>query len=148
ELLEQARALEPERGHCAACPANGDSPGVGCYKSIPYPIPEEAEAWLLRLLPDDLSSTAGQLLQRAVADSVAAGATAAGMRDDGDTFFESRQALSVTWGEGDGAFEIDSDQIFHMLFHVGHLGSTHALMVCLFFGVLPHDTELEALGDP
>lgn len=147
ELLDRASALEPERPHCAGCPCNGDSPGFGCYKSIPYPIPEEAEGWLLGLLPDDLETTAGQLLVRAIADFEWDGAHAAEMRADGDTFFESHEAMAVSWGEGDKTIEVDSNQLFHMLFHVGHLGSTHAFMVCLFFGVVPHDLDVEALGD-
>jgi hypothetical protein len=146
-MLDRAKALDAEREHCAGCPCNGDSPGFGCYKSIPYPIPEETEAWLLGLLPDDLGSTAGQLLMRAIADFDWDGANAAEMRADGDTFFESREPLAVSWGEGEDAIEVDSDQLFHMLFHVGHIGSTHAFMVCLFFGVVPHDLDLAALGD-
>jgi hypothetical protein len=70
------------------------------------------------------------------------------MRAQGDTFFECNEAMAVSWGEGDHRVEIDSNQLFHMLFHVGHLGATHAFMVCLFFGVIPHDLELGALGDP
>jgi hypothetical protein len=147
-LIDQSLPLDAEREHCAGCPANGDSPGFGCYKSLPYPIPEETEAWLLGLLPDDLESTAGQLLLRAIADFDWDGEHAAGMREEDDTFFESRQTLAVSWGEGDATVEVDSDQIFHMLFHVGHIGSSHAFMVCLFFGVVPHDLEVEALSDP
>jgi hypothetical protein len=148
ELIDQAAPLERLRGHCAGCPANGDSPGFGCYRSIPYPIPAEAEAWLLGLLPDDLDSTAGQLLVRAIADFEWNGEHAAAMREDDETFFESREALAVRWGEGDDAVEVDTNQLFHLLFHVGPLGSTHAFMACVFFGVLPHDLELAALSDP
>jgi hypothetical protein len=147
ELLDEAASLEPARGHCGGCPANRDSPGFGCYRSIPYPIPEAAEAWLLSLLPDDLDSTAGQLLVRAVEDFGWDGEHAAEMRADDDLFFESRDPLAVRWGDGDGALEIDSNQLFHMLFHVGPIGSTHALLCCLFFGVIPHDIELDALDD-
>ena len=147
-LLDQAAPLEPLRGHCAGCPANGDSPGFGCYRSIPYPIPAAAEAWLLALLPADLASTAGQLLVRAVDDFDWDGEHAADMREEDDTFFESREPLGASWGDGDGRVEIDSNQVFHMLFHVGHLGSTHAFMACLFFGVVPHDLDVSALGDP
>lgn len=148
EMLDAAAALEPLRGHCAGCPANGDSPGFGCYRSIPYPIPEEAEAWLLGLLPDDLGTTAGRLLVRAIDDFEWNGEHAAGMRAQGDVFFESDAALAVAWGEGDDAVEIDTNQLFHLLFHVGAIGSTHAFMVCLFFGVVPHDLDADALGDP
>ncbi len=150
-LLDSAAPLEPLRPHCGGCPANRDSPGFGCYKSLPYPIPGEAEAWLLGLLPDDLDTTAGQLLVRALDDFDWNGEHAADMRTQDDTFFENRQALAVSWDsdedEGD-AVEIDTDQLFHMLFHVGNVGSSHAFMVCLFFGVVPHDLDLDALADP
>lgn len=148
DLIDQSAPLEALRSHCAGCPANGDSPGFGCYHSIPYPIPEEAEGWLLGLLPDDIESTAGQLLVRAIADFDWDGAHAAGMREQGDTFFESDQALGVAWGEGESGIEVDTNQLFHMLFHVGHLEATHAFMACLFFGVIPHDLDIAALGDP
>jgi len=147
-LLDESARLEPLRPHCAGCPANRDAPGFGCYRSIPYPIPAEAEAWLLGLLPDDLSTTAGQLLVRAVADFEWDGAHAADMRSQGDTFFESDEALAVQWALADGGtFELDTDQLFHLMFHVGPIGSTHAFMICLFLGAVPHDVDIEALGD-
>jgi hypothetical protein len=147
-LLDSAAPLEEQRPHCAGCPANGDSPGFGCYKSIPYPIPAEAETWLLGLLPDDLDSTAGQLLLRAIQDFDWDGEHAAGMREDGDTFFESDLPQAVTWGDGDDAVEVDSNQLFHMLFHVGHVSATHAFMCCIFFGIVPHDIDVESIADP
>ncbi len=148
ELIERAAPLERLRSHCAGCPVNGDSPGYGCYRSIAYPIPEAAETWLLGLLPDDLDTTAGKLLVRAIEDFDWDGHHAAEMRAHGDTFFECREALAVRWGEGEDEVQIDSDQLFHMLFHVGPVGSTHAFMVCLFFGIVPHDLDLDALTEP
>jgi hypothetical protein len=148
ELIDRATALDPLRSHCAACPANADSPGFGCYRSIPYPIPEAAEQWLLDLLPDDLTTTAGQILVRAIEDFVWDGGEAEKMRDDDQTFFESDAAFGLSYGEGGDAFQIDTDQLFHMLFHVGHIGSTHAFMCCLFLGMIPHDTDVDALSDP
>ncbi len=148
ELIDQAQPLEPLRPMCGGCPVNGDSPGFGCYRSIAYPISLAAETWLLGLLPDDLETTAGKLLVRAIDDFDWTGQHAAEMRAQGDTFFESREALAVSWGEGEEEIQIDSDQLFHMLFHVGAVGSTHAFMVCLFFGIVPHDLDLDALSDP
>lgn len=148
QLIDQATPLEPLRPQCAGCAVNGDSPGFGCYRSIAYPIAEAAETWLLGLLPDDLDTTAGQLLVRAIDDFEWTGQHAAEMRAQGDTFFECREALAVSWGEGEDEIQIDSDQLFHMLFHVGAVASTHAFMVCLFFGIVPHDLDLAALTDP
>ena len=104
---------------------------------------------MLGRLPDDLESSAGVFLVRALADFGWDGEHAAEMRGQGDTFFESDDALAVRWGDEDDedGLQVDADQIFHMLFHVGNIGETHAMMLCLFFGVLPHDVDLEVLRD-
>ena len=41
----------------------------------------------------------------------------------------------------------NKDQLFQMMFMVGHLAPTHALMLALFLGVIPHDTSLHDLKD-
>jgi hypothetical protein len=143
-LLDEAAPLEPERATCADCPADGGAGGFGCYRSIPYPIPEVAEAWLLARLPPEIECTAGYFLTRAVEDFAWSGEHAATMRKRGDTFFESRMPLGMRWG----AFELSSDQVFHMMFHVGALEPTHCLMLALFFGVVPHDIDPDILRDP
>jgi hypothetical protein len=144
-LLDQAAKLDEHGSACASCPANCGKPaGYGCFHSINYPIEAATEDWLLARLPDDPESTAGQLLRRAVEDFGWMGEHAASMRRQGDTFFEAELAATRRWSDG---FAIDGNQIFHMLFHVGAIGSTHALMVALFFGALPHDLDPELLGD-
>ena len=42
---------------------------------------------------------------------------------------------------------MSSDQLFQMMFMVGHIAPTHALMVSLFMGVIPHDISLHDLKD-
>jgi hypothetical protein len=128
----ESSALEAHRPKCAGCRADLRSKGFGCYDSINYP------------------------LTRAMKDFNWDGAQARKMRSQGQTFFESREALSRRWDEGAVSpitgkkmgITITSDQVFHMLFHVGHLEPTHALMVCLFFGLLPHDVDPSLLRDP
>lgn len=164
DLLDQAKALDEHRGHCKDCPVDRGGKGYGCTRYIRYPIPAAAERWLLSRLPDDLDSTAGTFLVAAMEDFDWSGEQAASMRAEGDTYFESDEAAQVSWGggeededegeaEGDddedgGAITIDADQVFHMLFHVGHIQPTHATMLCLFFGLLPHDLDVEVLRDP
>jgi hypothetical protein len=144
-LLDQAAKLDEHRSACASCPANRDQPsGYGCFHYINYPIEAATEDWLLARLPDDPESTAGQLLRRAVEDFGWRGEHAASMRHRGDTFFEAELPATRRWSDG---FVVDANQIFHMLFHVGAIGSTHALMVALFFGALPHDLDPELLAD-
>lgn len=144
-LYQQAAALDAHRGACASCPANGGSQaGFGCTRYLNYPIEQRTEQWLWSRLPQDMRCTAGHFLKSAIADFGWDGAPSARMRAQGQTFFESREPLRAQWPDG---FTFTSDQLFHIMFHVGHLGSTHALMVCLFLGVVPHDLDPQILGD-
>jgi hypothetical protein len=145
-LLDQARPLDAMRHHCASCAADRKANGFGCYRFIPYPISAEAERWLLSLLPDRLDNPAGMFLVRALNDFGWDGGQAAKMRGDGNTFFETNTPIGLRWGADGDAVELDSNQVFHMLFHVGHIEPTHAFMVCLFFGIVPHNTPIEALA--
>jgi hypothetical protein len=135
-LLDQAAALDAHNGACAECPANRDRPeGYGCYNSINYPIEPDTEKWLLARLPDrlDESSAAGYLFKSALEDFAWDGAQAAAMRAQGDTFFRLREAPRRSWP---GGITVTADQLFHMMFHVGHLGATHSKLMCMFFGLI------------
>ena len=141
-LLDQAATLDDHVVACRECPANRDSPtGYGCYKSISYPIEPDTENWLLSRLPAALDETngAGYLLARALEDFGWDGAQAAEMRSQGERFFRMREAPVRQWPNG---IAISSDQLFHMMFHVGHLNPDHSKLLCMFFGLLQiGDTE-------
>jgi hypothetical protein len=143
-LVDAAADLEPQRPHCVGCPVDLQGEGFGCYGYVAYPLPEAVESWLLAMLPDDLESTAGRMLVRACSDFPWDGRRAREMRAQGDTFFEARRSKMRRWGD---EFALGSDQVFHMLFHVGEIGSTHAMMCCLLLGLVPHDTPADALAD-
>jgi hypothetical protein len=131
QLLDQAAPLEQHRAACARCPANrGSANGFGCYASINYPLEADTEKFLLSRLPDQLDTPDGVLLSRAMRDFAWDGAQASDMRSQGDTFFRLREPPTRQWP----GLAITGDQLFHMLFHVGHLGSSHAMMLCVFFG--------------
>ena len=147
-LFDDAEPLEEHRPHCGNCAADRDAGGFGCYRTINYPISEATEEWLMSRLPSTLDCTAGRFLLRALNDFSWNGEHAARMRKDGDTFFESRIPLGIRWGTGEGAVELSSDQVFHMLFHVGHLSPTHCLMMTMFFGILPHQLDAPVLRTP
>ncbi len=54
----------------------------------------------------------------------------------------------MRWQGDDGNIDVSSDQLFQMMFMVGHLAPTHSLMLALFLGVIPHDISLHDLkGD-
>lgn len=142
-LLQHSASLEPHRSTCATCPANrGKRDGFGCYESINYPIRASTEEWLVRRLPPTLDCTAGYLFAKALVDFQWNGAQAAQMRASNGRFFENEEQLDV---EYDDEVVIGSNAVFHMMFHVGHFGSEHAKMLCLFLGMLPHDIDADVL---
>jgi hypothetical protein len=145
-LLQHSAALEQHRSACASCPANrGRREGFGCYQTINYPIRASTEEWLVRRLPPTLSCTAGYFFGQALIDFQWNGAQAAEMRESGRTFFESAEQLGIDYGED---VVIGSNVVFHMMFHLGHLGAEHAKLLCLFLGVLPHDIDANILVTP
>ncbi|HEY4239885.1 MAG TPA: hypothetical protein VGM88_08720 [Kofleriaceae bacterium] len=147
ELLAETAPLDEVAPHCATCPA-GMPRELACHQRIRYPIPEHVEQWLIGRLPESLGCTAGTFLVRALREFGWDGAPVERMRAAGTTFFESRVAYGVRWEAPDGdKIELSTDTLFQMMFHVGPLQPTHALMLALFLGVLPHDLDLGALRD-
>jgi len=145
-LLDEAAPLDGVAHHCATCPA-GLPREFACHRRIRYPIPEHVEQWLMARLPTHLATTAGALLVRGLGEFSWDGAPTAKLRAAGTTYFESRVAYGVRWEGPDGNIEISSDQLFQMMFMVGHLAPTHCLMLALFLGVIPHDTSVHLLKD-
>ncbi|HTR53192.1 MAG TPA: hypothetical protein VMJ10_21000 [Kofleriaceae bacterium] len=146
DLLELAAPLDEVATNCATCPAELPRE-FACHRRIRYPIPERVEAWLMTRLPATLQCTAGALLVRGLGELGWDGANAAKLRASGTTYFESRVAYGVRWEGEHGVVEMSSDQLFQMMFMVGHLAPTHSLMLALFTGVIPHDTSLHDLKD-
>jgi hypothetical protein len=166
-LLDQAAPLDEVADHCMRCPA-GLAHAFGCHRRIGYPIPEHVEAWLMSRLPATLDCTAGALLVRSLRELGWDGGPAARLRSAGTTYFESRAPYGVRWQATEGVLggpeaatemsertserttetiELSSDQLFQMMFMVGHLAPAHCLMLALFCGVLPHDISVRDLRD-
>lgn len=146
DLLDESAPLDEVTAHCSTCPA-GLPRELACHRRISYPIREHVEAWLMRRLPQQLGCTAGALLVRGLGELGWDGEPVAKLRASGTTYFESRAPYGVRWQGEDGTIEISSDQLFQMMFMVGHLAPTHCLMLSLFFGLIPHDISLHELKD-
>jgi hypothetical protein len=144
-VLDEARVLDAHAHHCPECPANAAHEPFGCYGSIPYPIGEEMEAWLLSLFPPDLDTPVGMLLRSAVRDFRYDGGPFLRMRLDG-TFFRRRKPLQRSWETKYGSWRLTSDQALQMLFGVGHLQASQCLMLAWFAGIVPHQLDLGAAG--
>jgi hypothetical protein len=143
-MIDLGRQLEPLTRHCQGCPACSNPGPFGCYGVINYPIPRAAEKWLMALLPDDLGCTAGAFLTAAVEDFEYDGGPLLEMRQGGDRFFSTSEPVLCSWGD---EFELTSDQLLQMVFFVGALQPSHAFMLSLFLGLIPHELDLEALRD-
>jgi hypothetical protein len=147
DLFAEASPLDAVTEHCKVCPAHL-SRELACHRRIRYPIPEHVEAWLMGRLPESLACTAGALLVRSIGEFGWDGAPTAKLRAAGTTYFESRAPYGVRWAAPDGSsIELSSDQLFQMMFMVGHVTPAHALMIALFCGVIPHDTPIRDLTD-
>ncbi len=147
DLLDESGPLDVVTPFCEQCPAQLGRE-LACHRRIRYPIPEKVEIWLMSRLPNTLASTAGAMLVRALSELGWTGEPAAKLRAAGTTYFESRVAHGVRWEAADGsAVEMSSDQLFQMMFMVGPLAPTHCLMLALFTGVIPHDTNIHDLKD-
>ncbi len=147
DLFTEASPLDTVTDHCKTCPANLPRE-LACHRRIRYPIPEHVEEWLMGRLPESLACTAGALLVRSIGEFGWDGATTAKLRAAGTTYFESRAPYGVRWASPDGSsIELSSDQLFQMMFMVGHVTPAHALMLALFCGVIPHDTPIRDLTD-
>jgi hypothetical protein len=146
DLVDESSPLDGVAMHCKTCPA-GFTREFACHRRIRYPIPEHVEQWLMARLPTTLACTAGALLVRGLGEFGWDGAPTAKLRASGTTYFESRVAYGVRWSGDDGNIDISSDQLFQMMFMVGHLAPTHCLMLALFCGVIPHDISLHDLKD-
>jgi len=146
DLLDEAKPLDSVTPGCATCPV-GLTRELACHRRIRYPIPDHVEAWLMGRFPRNLQCTAGVLLARGIEEFKWDGEPVRRLRASGTTYFESRAPYGVRWEGENGALEISSDQVFQMMFMVGHIAPTHGLMLALFTGVIPHETSLFDLKD-
>ncbi len=137
-------SARPFTAPCQGCPANPHARPLGCFGTVGQPLTAADEQWLLDRLPRDLSTTAGYMLHSALDDFGWDGGYAAQLRQAdaariaaGATphHFANPVAARV-----DGALDINANQVFDLLFGEGHVQAAHPLLLCLFFGLVPHDT--------
>ncbi len=140
-LLDAAAALEPLAAHCAGCPANLSGTPFGCTGSINYPLSAAGEIWLLKRLPNIDEPLVWLLLRQGLDDFGYDGNEIADLRASSRTYFEDAQGFSRPLGE----FQINSNQVFEMLFMVGDITPNHAAVQVLFFGGMRRDLEADAI---
>ncbi|HEX2620505.1 MAG TPA: hypothetical protein VHL11_10165 [Phototrophicaceae bacterium] len=139
ELLDAAKDLYNEARHCVGCPANRTGKPFGCTGFIQYPVSGEGERWMLDQLPVPDEALTWLLLKQGVEEFQYDGATVRPLRESTDAYFEDRVPAKRRLGE----FDIDANQLFEMIFAVGHINPNHAALLLLFLHALNRDLEAE-----
>ena len=145
-LLDEAEELKPLESYCEGCPANVGERPFGCMSFIQYPVSGEAEAWLLDRLPVPDEPLVWLLLKQGVQEFQYDGKSVTPMRavrqDDGSgVYFEAEQGALRRLGE----IEVTADQVFEMIFGVGHINPNHAGILLLFFLAIDRDLDAKQI---
>jgi hypothetical protein len=140
DMLDRAAELHPLAHHCEGCPANALGRPFGCMGQIQYPISSSAEAWLLDRLPSPEEPLIWLLLRQGVQEMGYDGASVQPLRPNA-TYFEERRVRGRDMVE----FIFTADQVFEMLFLLGHIQPSHAGMLLLFFGAVPREVEADQI---
>ncbi|MFN8371711.1 MAG: hypothetical protein U0694_02380 [Anaerolineae bacterium] len=141
DLIDAANQLKPLESHCVGCPANRTGQRFGCMGFVQYPISARGEAWLLNQLPVPDEALVWLLLKQGVEEFKYDGSSLSPMRQSGDAYFEVRGSMSRRLGE----FRITNDQVFEMLFLLGHIQPPHAGVVLLFFNAISRELNADQI---
>src|SRR5690606_32726378 len=135
-----AAELDPLEHYCVGCPANAAGRPFGCMDFIQYPISVAAEIWLLKQMPPPEEPLPWLLLRQTALEMGYTGAPTAPLRATG-SYFEETRGFSRDLGE----FQMTTNQIFEMMFMLGHILPAHAGALLLFLNAIPRDGEAEDL---
>jgi hypothetical protein len=141
DLLTRAAELSPLEMYCQGCPANNSGQPFGCIGQVEYPISGVAEIWLLNQLPTPTEPLPWLLLRQALDEFKVDGSSINPMRGVDQPFFQEQGVLL----RGLGEFNINTNQVFEMLFSVGHIRPSYAAVLLLLFGVIQRDMEADQI---
>ncbi|MEO8611993.1 MAG: hypothetical protein ABI690_29115 [Chloroflexota bacterium] len=140
-LLDRASELAPYEQYCAGCPANNTGSPFGCIEQIEYPISGVAEIWLLNQLPTPDDTLIWLLLRQAVEEFKNDGSSVNPLRAAGNTYFQEQGVLV----RGLGEFNINTNQVFELLFTLGHIRPSFASVLLLLFKVIRRDMDADEI---
>jgi hypothetical protein len=143
DLLNEANQLDSVAHHCEGCPANRTKRPFGCFGYINYPISQAAELWLLKQLPSENDPLVFLLLSQTMREFKFDNETLAAMRQSLGVFFESNKRYGKTLEDA----MIDNNQVFEMLFMTERIDPAHGVLLMLFFGAIPRDSDAQTLID-
>lgn len=141
DLLDKAAELAPFEHYCEGCPANNTGSPFGCIGQVEYPISGKAEVWLLSQLPNVNEPLPWLLLRQGVEELKSDGSRVTPMRGTGQPYFQEKGVLARNMGE----FMLNTNQVFEMVFMLGHIKPSYAGMLLVFFKVIRRDMEAEEM---
>jgi hypothetical protein len=141
ELLDAAEELTPLAHFCDGCPANAAGRPFGCMNRIDYPLSQAGEIWLLKQLPTPDEPLVWLLLRQGIEDFGYDGESVTSLRGDDRPYFQDSGLLARQMGE----FNITTNQVFEMVFTLGHIQPAHAGVLLLFFNAIRRDLDADAV---
>lgn len=141
DLLDQSDELLPYEHYCAGCPANNTGRPFGCIAQIEYPISGKAELWLLNQLPVPTETLPWMLLRQGLQEFKAAGEAVNSMRAEGQPFFQEKGVLVRQLGE----YIVNTNQLFEMLFLLGHIKPSYGATLLMFFNVIRRNMDADEI---
>lgn len=141
DLLNQSDELLAYEHYCAGCPANNTGRAFGCIGQIEYPISGKAELWLLNQLPVPVETLPWMLLRQGLQEFKAAGEAVNSMRAEGQPFFQEKGVLVRQLGE----YIVNTNQLFEMLFLLGHIKPSYGATVLMFFNVIRRNMDADEI---
>ena len=127
DMLDQAAELNPLASYCEGCPANLIGQPFGCVNYVQYPLSAAGEVWLLKQLPSPEEPLPWLLLRQAVEEMGYTGLSVEPLRA-GESYFADPNGFA----RGLGEFTVSTNQVFEMLFMLGHIQPAHAGVLLLF----------------
>lgn len=140
-MLDQADELLPYHHYCDGCPANNLGMPFGCIGQIEYPISGKAELWLLNQLPVPTETLPWMLMRQGLREFKASGEAVNSMRAEGQPFFQEKGVLVRQLGE----YIVNTNQLFEMLFLLGHIKPSYGATLLMFFNVIRRDMSADEI---
>ncbi|MBI1277299.1 MAG: hypothetical protein GC179_04140 [Anaerolineaceae bacterium] len=140
-LIDQAEELLPYHHYCEGCPANNVGQPFGCIGQVEYPISGKAELWLLNQLPLPVETLPWMLLRQGLQEFKAAGEAVGSMRAEGQPFFQEKGTLVRQLGE----YIVNTNQLFEMLFLLGHIKPSYGATLLMFFNVIRRNMDADEI---
>ena len=133
--------LRPLAFHCTRCPANHQGRAFGCFGMIQCPVSEEAEEWLIELLPETLKpgkeAPQVEYLQELIHRLRSFEITGKAVDDHHRTgsLIEARRGFGKRYGSILRPQVLTSSQLFQLLFLQERVEPADAELVCRALGV-------------